>query len=137
MKIHVSQIPDAGLHETARYDPSSLDMARDDIRATEPFTAELVITKSDREMVVAADIRCPLTMTCSRCLREFPASVEPRAVFSYTVKPTDVVDVTEDVRQEVILAYPMVALCRPDCRGLCEACGADLNATTCPHRAAA
>jgi uncharacterized protein len=29
----------------------------------------------------------------------------------------------------------MVPLCRPDCRGLCTRCGADLNEGPCPHAA--
>jgi uncharacterized protein len=29
----------------------------------------------------------------------------------------------------------MVPLCRPDCRGLCASCGADLNDGPCPHAA--
>ena len=137
MKIYVSQIPDEGLRETATYDPRGMDMDRDDIRVTAPFTADLVITKSEREMVVAAEIHCPMAMLCGRCLQEFPSRVDPRAVFSYTVKSSDIVDVTDDVRQEVLLAYPMTALCREDCQGLCEACGANLNTTTCAHHAAA
>ena len=136
MKIHVGAIPEEGLHETATYHPNGMDMNRDDIRVTESFQADLFITKNDREMMVAAQIRCPMTMTCARCLKDFPASVAPHAVFSYTVRTTDVVDVTDDVRQEVLLAYPMTALCRPDCKGLCDTCGADLNAATCPHHAA-
>lgn len=136
MKIHVGAIPDTGLRETATYDPQGMDLDRDDIRVTEPFQAELVITKGDREVVVAAEIHCPVIVTCSRCLKEFSASVDPRAVFSYKVHPSDVVDVTEDVRQEVLLAYPLTCLCREDCKGLCETCGADLNAAACSHHAA-
>ncbi len=136
MKIHVSRIPDTGVQETATYDPHGMDMDRDDVRVTGPFTADLLITKSDEELVVAAQIHCLTTMVCARCLKEFPANITPREIFSYTVKPTDVVDVTDDVRQEVLLAYPITALCRSDCKGICETCGAELNATTCPHHAA-
>jgi uncharacterized protein len=31
----------------------------------------------------------------------------------------------------------MAPLCRPDCRGLCAQCGADLNQGPCPHAAEA
>ena len=38
----------------------------------------------------------------------------------------------EPLAREVIqLAAPIAALCRPDCKGLCPECGADLNAG--PH----
>ena len=37
------------------------------------------------------------------------------------------IDLTPLLREELILATPQAPLCRPDCRGLCPDCGADLN----------
>ena len=37
-------------------------------------------------------------------------------------------DLQEVVREAISLAEPIAPLCRPDCRGLCLTCGADLNA---------
>jgi uncharacterized protein len=37
------------------------------------------------------------------------------------------VDVTDLLREELILVTPVAALCRPDCAGLCAVCGEDLN----------
>jgi uncharacterized protein len=33
--------------------------------------------------------------------------------------------------EQVLLAVPMKAICRSDCRGLCAACGANLNHEEC------
>lgn len=41
------------------------------------------------------------------------------------------VDLRDAVREQWILAVPSFALCRPECRGLCAHCGADLNAGPC------
>jgi len=41
------------------------------------------------------------------------------------------VDLSGAVREELLLAVPQYVECRPDCRGLCPACGADLNAGPC------
>jgi uncharacterized protein len=41
------------------------------------------------------------------------------------------VDLTEAIRQNVLLALPMVTLCREDCKGLCPQCGHDLNLGPC------
>lgn len=134
MKIQVSQVPDEGLKSRATYDPTLMDMDRDDIHLTDPFEVEAFITRADRELVVDVDIRAALTLTCARCLEEFPRTVSADALFSYTVKPTDTVDITDDVRQELILTYPMVPICRPDCKGLCHVCGQNLNLGPCPHQ---
>ena len=133
MKIHVNRVPDEGLTEHASYDPQPLDMERSDIRLDQPFEVDALITKTDDELVVRTKIRCPLRCSCARCLEEFRSMVATDGIFSYTVRPTDVVDITEDVRQEIILAYPMIPVCRPDCKGLCSACGQNLNIAACPH----
>jgi len=42
-----------------------------------------------------------------------------------------VLDLSEAVREELLLAAPQFVECREDCRGLCPRCGADLNAGPC------
>lgn len=43
----------------------------------------------------------------------------------------DTIDLGDLVREQIYLSLPMKPLCRPDCRGLCPECGANLNAVTC------
>jgi uncharacterized protein len=45
--------------------------------------------------------------------------------------PVDVIDVTAAVREELALRVTAFPLCRPDCKGFCAVCGADLNAGPC------
>ena len=47
------------------------------------------------------------------------------------VEPGDMIDLTEVVRQHLVLALPIAPRCSSDCRGLCPRCGADRNAGTC------
>jgi uncharacterized protein len=82
---------------------------------------------------------------CRRCLTPVsPAvSLEIGALFtqeaeavddpdSYAVAPDATeVDVTQAVREELMLAAPRYAVCREDCKGLCPQCGKDLNAGPC------
>jgi uncharacterized protein len=133
MKIHVSRIPEEGIKERATYDPAKLDMEREDVRLIQPFAIEAFISKADTELVVDVDISCPARMTCARCLIEFDTTLTPEGLFTYSVQPSDVVDITDDVRQEIILAYPMVPICRPECKGLCRVCGKNLNEGPCGH----
>ncbi len=135
MKIHINRVPEEGLHEQATYDPAALDMDREDIHLREPVTVEANIHLVERELVVRADIQVALQMTCARCLEEFTLAVQHDGIFTYAVGSKDVVDITDDVRQEIILEYPMVPICRTDCKGLCSACGQNLNQTACEHQA--
>jgi uncharacterized protein len=86
-----------------------------------------------------------LRTTCRRCLTDLtlPLQTEVGVLFStdpdaaddpsvYLVpEPVTHVDVGPAVREEIALAAPRYALCREDCRGLCQRCGADLNAGPC------
>ena len=137
MKIQVNRIPEEGLREHATYDPAALDMERDDVHLVQPFAVDAFITKADTELIVDAEIRCQIRLACARCLKEFDSTVTTKALFTYQIESADVVDITEDIRQEIILAYPMVPVCRTDCKGLCALCGQNLNADTCSHQAEA
>jgi uncharacterized protein len=37
----------------------------------------------------------------------------------------------DTLREQVLLAVPLKAICREDCKGLCRQCGADLNLAQC------
>ncbi|MEW6210600.1 MAG: DUF177 domain-containing protein, partial [Acidobacteriota bacterium] len=41
------------------------------------------------------------------------------------------IDLDDVVREQVELALPMSRLCKEDCLGLCQQCGADLNEGPC------
>ncbi len=131
MKIHVNRIPVEGLTEEATYDPKSLDIDRFDLQIEPPIVVSSLITKAEGEIVVQAAIRCVLKLSCAKCLGSFESPLQTEAVLSYQVAPTDVVDMTEDIRQELMLAYPMIPICRPDCKGLCPACGQNWNDGPC------
>ena len=133
MKIHVKEVPEEGLSQHATYDPKPLDMEREDIHLTEPFGVEAFITRTEQELIVKADIRAPLLMTCARCLEDFSSQIETDAIFHYKVQPVDTVDITDEVRQEIILAYPMFPICQTACKGLCSTCGQNLNIGPCSH----
>jgi uncharacterized protein len=136
MKIAVSRIPEEGLHEEGAIDPRTLDMARDDCRPASPIRVAADALHTDRQLIVTAQMGCTLECACARCLESFTVPIATRAILTYAVQPTDVVDITDDIRQEIILEYPMVPVCQPACKGLCVTCGQNLNAEACQHQTA-
>jgi uncharacterized protein len=98
-----------------------------------------------------ARLRGQVKCTCRRCLRELvrPVSAQVSVMFSadpelqedpsvYPLpEPVTHVDVGAAVREELALVVNAYPLCREDCRGLCQRCGADLNrgACNCPPSA--
>lgn len=43
----------------------------------------------------------------------------------------DYIDITELIRETILLYQPLNQICSPDCRGLCMKCGANLNEAEC------
>lgn len=133
MKIYVNRIPSEGLHEEAAYDPAALDLDRSDLHIGQPITVSASISKAEQAILVQADVQGMMEVTCARCLEPFDVPLRTRPTLSYEVRPNEIVDITNDIRQEIILAYPMIPVCRPDCKGLCPVCGQNLNEAACPH----
>lgn len=80
---------------------------------------------------VATEVRC----RCDRCLAYYTLAL-PHIVVShqYLDFKEDLLDLTEDIRDDILLALPQRNLCQMDCRGLCPDCGQNLNARDCGCR---
>jgi len=131
VKIHVDQIPESGLELIETCEPSSLDLGREDIRFTEPINLSARITRTGNFISVDLKIDAAVHLDCSRCLEEFTAPLAKQINLNLPVENRDTIDITDNVREEIILGYPLKPLCRPDCRGLCPNCGENLNKGKC------
>ncbi|NOZ04746.1 MAG: DUF177 domain-containing protein [Chloroflexi bacterium] len=94
------------------------------------------------------DLTCQVELACGRCLE--PYSQEVNFTFeeefhevaqalddedvedpSLFLVEQNILDASEVVRQNLLLAFPTRPLCRPDCKGLCRSCGENRNLRTC------
>jgi len=89
-------------------------------------------------------------MECRRCLAPVDVPlVESRALIfaaddetpedegCYHIPPrTQLLELAETLREELLLAVPRFVECRPDCKGLCATCGKNLNEGPCACRPA-
>ena len=84
------------------------------------------------DLIVTGSASVPLATVCARCLDDIrvPVSVKDLCFHFEKVKDLEV-DLTEDVREELLLAIPSCFYCSPDCKGICPMCGANLNHETC------
>ncbi len=124
----------------------------DDIKVIGPLTGHVRMRRTNQGLLVDGWVELTVELSCNRCLKDFelPMHVNFEEQFYPTVDvvsglplapfdedeifPIDErhqVDLTEAIRQNVLLALPMVAVCQPDCKGLCPQCGHDLNLGPC------
>ena len=87
--------------------------------------------KTGNDLTVQAHVEGERYFTCSMCLEEFNNVFEKDITLHYDIKGLESVTIDTDIREEIILEHPIRILCRPDCRGLCAFCGANLNDGAC------
>jgi uncharacterized protein len=120
----------------------------DERRLADPIEGRLRLARTNRGILVRADLTTALEAECSRCLRsiEVPLELhideealpsidlESGLPLDATAEP-DVVRLTDHheleleplVRDAIDLAEPIAPVCRPDCPGLCAVCGEPLD----------
>ena len=84
------------------------------------------------DLIVTGSASVPLATVCARCLDDIRVPITVKDLCFHFEKVKDLeVDLTEDVREELLLAVPSCFYCSPDCKGICPMCGANLNHETC------
>ena len=84
------------------------------------------------DLIVTGSASVPLATVCARCLDDVRVTISVKDLCFHFEKVKDLeVDLTEDVREELLLAVPSCFYCSPDCKGICPMCGANLNHETC------
>jgi len=107
-------------------------------------TVELL--RTDYGLFAQGQIATQVEMQCVRCLTPiaYPLTVSLADQFAYNPQDVDqdqdevfpilgrgMIDLALPLREHILLDLPLRPLCRPDCRGLCSQCGANLNETQC------
>lgn len=70
--------------------------------------------------------------TCVRCAGDFVwTAFDDEVDFSVEAEENSFSDLTDSLRECIILSLPSNPLCREDCKGLCQHCGRNLNKEAC------
>jgi uncharacterized protein len=122
------------------------------VELTEPLQVHMDVQMAGRDVIVQGELTSRTTMPCRRCLA--PVTVELKEKVALVYRPgltrveaeaqevyalaerADDLDLTEALREQVVLAVPQYAMCGETCRGLCPQCGTNLNQTQCDCAAA-
>ena len=106
------------------------------ISARGPLKYDLRVQLISGELIVRGRLSIAITCRCARCGGNFDGKIEISDFFrSFTLESqNELINLTPDVREDILLALPMVVLCSADCRGLCPGCGANLNREKCKCR---
>ncbi|MBN1914226.1 MAG: DUF177 domain-containing protein [Candidatus Omnitrophica bacterium] len=132
MKIAIAHIPIEGLSLREEIDPKELDIDTDIIKLCSPVSVEAEITRITNSITAKLALSGVMLLCCSRCLNEFKLNFEKNIGLNFALDKDDLVlDLLLEIRDQIILDYPIKPLCSTGCRGLCPKCGANLNEGEC------
>jgi uncharacterized protein len=160
MFIEIQELELHPIDFAEKFAPGVIDLG-EEIKQSAPLSAEgradLVEEHHGKHKVIQ-DIRLrgkletTLELPCARCVEPVEQRVDRSFDLLYRPQGTDAgheeLSVTDaeaeigyyqgkgllledTIREQVLLALPLKALCREDCKGLCAHCGKNLNEGTC------
>lgn len=150
MKIHLPSYPRGVHHIRESVEPAELDL--DSATFAAPINVSITLDRHDPYLEFDIVVRSNIRSQCDRCLIDYDweltntgpmlyvlgrlpsgEAVDDPGIGYLPARASDV-DLTQDVRDMILLALPGKRLCREDCRGLCDVCGADWNIQECAHQ---
>ena len=132
MRISINQVPAEGLFLEEEIKPEGLDLETELIKFHSNLKVRAQVSRVISALIVKLNMRSVLAAACSRCLEEFEWEFNKDAQFSYPLDSSATfIDLDPDIREEVILEYPIKPLCKTNCRGLCVKCGKNKNEGGC------
>jgi uncharacterized protein len=131
---------------------ADIDLDDVDLTLTGDVRLQGEIFKRSAQVDVKGNISAPVELDCTRCLEpveqelnfDFAASfVAPEnfaldkerevaaADLDVDVLDSDRIDLSDIAREQILLNLPGQVFCKPDCKGLCQKCGANRNLIDC------
>lgn len=132
--------------------PGTIDFRTREFRQVAPLRVQLSAELEGEGIHIEGRLATRLELACARCLEPVQQALAPRFNLHYrpvnSIRRDDEIALREEdteigfftgdglfladvLAEQVHLALPMKVLCQPECRGLCPACGGNLNRVHC------
>jgi uncharacterized protein len=149
MKVEFRKVKAGGSMFNLETTASDLELEAAGFKFPDPIEVELNAIKSGDEIIFQGNVTTMIEAECARCLELFEKPVEARMQFvvqfldvdtpedtgddDFVVLPKSMedYDISERVREVILLELPYKPLCELNCKGLCPMCGENLNERDC------
>jgi uncharacterized protein len=140
MKIDLTQLLRKVGNEAAFEESEKTSYPEDNLNLTKPVSINIHLVNTGTSVLVKGKIETEAELECSRCLKAFnlPLSVEIEEEFSkkgpehrraeevelkgedfvYPIEKDNSINLSEVIRQNLLLAMPMKTLCQLNCNGI-------------------
>ena len=155
MKLDLNEVA-THLGKRIRYeiDESPIVDEESGLKCVAPIKGEVTFSNTGTHIVARGGFTTSIELECARCLEKFRGKVaspveeelelpvplvelegdeaeEPPVKELEGIFVDNVLDITELLRQDILLAVPVKPICSDTCKGLCPHCGKNLNQGPC------
>lgn len=160
MKLDLNEIAHSlGMHYTYEVDDQP-DFSGSGVTVQGPVTGKLVFSNTGGLIVVRGDLKARVELECVRCLENYESDYDVDVSEQFKIHvgtwqpaysdelvdespeedetglPDDIfkeglLDLTELIRQNLLVILPLAPLCDEECKGICPGCGANRNRAAC------
>jgi len=128
IKVNLRHLEEQDLLIKGQVPAAELDIdSRDElIQVVEPLDYQLELQHLESGLLVQGKLQLPLKCLCARCLKPFQfllrihnyGALLPLEGEDAVKVVSDCVDLTEQVREDILLEFPQHPLCDQECKGL-------------------
>lgn len=149
--VHIQDLKEHPVTLEINHKPAFFEIEDDEFSFRDNIIGEVTFTLVGKNVLAKGWLSTKVYTHCVRCLEEFsltlnapvelvfendPKLLEPPLDFDPTAEIINyfdgsIIDPKEVLRELIMLELPYLAYCKPDCKGLCQRCGTNLNNGTC------
>jgi uncharacterized protein len=132
--VDIARLDEEGDHYKGELPAEVFDLGESEVFSPAAgLTYDLFIQALGTELLVRGKLSLSLNCICVRCGADFQwVATDDAFVISIEISDTtDFLDLTEELREAIILALPGYPVCSKACKGLCMTCGKNLNKENC------
>jgi uncharacterized protein len=152
MVFDIEEISDGGLNFSLLLNKDQLEIDQAGLSANVDIAVSGSLTRVEDDVYLKGKVITDVVASCSRCLDTLSYPIH-NDLKSHFVSPdryisarevelhasdidTEVyenqqIDLTQSVRDGILLAVPVICLCKENCKGICSQCGKNLNQGLC------
>ena len=149
MKVDFRQVKPEGSEFVYSELSEELDLSVEAVEFPEPIEVEISGSKTGDELIFQGTVSTKVEAECARCMENFESEVSSKLQFviqlleishpqdsdddDFVILPKTIqeYDISQRVREAILLELPLKPLCSETCLGLCPMCGVNLNDSNC------
>ncbi len=144
LKIRISQLSEGTHNYRFVSQPTQLGL---DEKFQELIEIDSILDKTQRQLYLKSRISTKIRFECDRCAGECSNNLQAEYGICYVFdesptgeSPDDIrfihlgtpyIELTDDIREALVLAVPLKLVCTDECKGLCPHCGVNRNEESC------